>query len=190
MKIFLSVLATLVVLIIIGLIVMYSGMVNVGVTESHSGLTKWVFSTTMERSVKSRAGDIDVPDLSSEEMIKEGAEHYMRMCQGCHGFPGRDRLGRAKRLEPAPPHLYEKEETEEWSPAEQFWITKHGIMMTGMPAWGTTHSDEDIWHIVAFLRKLPEMSPEEYQQLSDEIKAEREGQPHAEGDEHEHGHEH
>ena len=188
MKIFLSVLATLVVLIIIGLIVMYSGTVNVGVTESHSGFTKWVLATTMERSVKSRAGDIDVPDLSSEEMIREGAEHYMRMCQGCHGFPGRERSGRANRLEPAPPHLYEKEEIEEWSPAEQFWITKNGIMMTGMPAWGVSHSDEELWNIVAFLRKLPEMSPEEYQQLSMEIRSEREGQSHLNGEEHKHEH--
>jgi len=188
MKIFLSVLATIVGLIIIGLIVMYSGTVNVGVTGSHSGLTKWVFSTTMERSVKSRASDIEAPDLANEEMIREGAEHYMRMCQGCHSFPGRERSGRARSLEPAPPHLYEKEEIEEWTPAEQFWITQNGIMMTAMPAWGTSHSDEEIWNIVAFLRKLPEMSPEEYQQLSEEIRAEREGESHSEGEEHEHKH--
>lgn len=186
MKILLSVLATIVAVIIIGLIVMYSGTINVGVMGPHSGLTKWVFSTTMERSVKSRASDIEVPDLTNEETIREGAEHYMRMCQGCHGFPGRERPGRA--IEPPPPHLYEKEEIEEWNPAEQFWITKNGIMMTGMPAWGTSHSDEDIWHIVAFLRKLPEMSPEEYQQLSDKIRADREGESHPEGEEHEHKH--
>ena len=188
MKIFLSVLATMVGLIIVGLIVMYSGAVNVGVLEPHSGLIKWVFSTTMERSVRSRASDIKVPDLTSEAMIREGAEHYMRMCQGCHGFPGQERSGRAKALEPAPPHLYEKEEIEEWSPAEQFWIAKNGIMMTGMPAWGTTHSDKEIWNIVAFLQKLPEMSSEEYQQLSEEIRSERGGQSHSEGEEHEHKH--
>jgi mono/diheme cytochrome c family protein len=187
MRIFLSVLATMVGLIIVGLIEMYSGAVNVSVLEPPSGFTKWVLSTTMEQSIKSRAGDIEVPDLSSEEMIREGAEHYMRMCRGCHGSPGRDRSEMAKGLEPIPPHLYEKEEIEEWSPAEQFWITKHGIMMTGMPAWGTTHSDEKIWNIVAFLRKLPEMSPEQYQQLSEEIRAEREGSQ-AEGEEHDHEH--
>jgi len=188
MKIFLSVLATIVALIIVGLIVMYSGMVNVSILERPSGFTKWVLSTTMERSVKSRAGDIDTPDLANEEMIREGAEHYMRMCRGCHGAPGRERSVMAKALEPVPPHLYEAEEIEEWNAAEQFWITKHGIMMTGMPAWGTSHSDEKIWNIVAFLRKLPEMSAEEYQQLSEEIRAEREMQSHPEGEEHEHQH--
>ncbi|NIW40755.1 MAG: cytochrome c, partial [candidate division Zixibacteria bacterium] len=142
MKIFLSVLVTIVVLILIGFIVMYSGAVNVSVLEPPSGLTKWVLSTTMESSVESRAGDIDVPDLTGEEMIQEGAEHYISMCQGCHGAPGMEISEMAKGLEPIPPHLYEEEELEEWSPAEQFWITKHGIMMTGMPAWGTTHSDE------------------------------------------------
>lgn len=188
MKTFLSVLATIVVLIIVGLIAMYSGMFNVSILERPSGFTQWVLSTTMERSVKSRAGDIEVPDLSSEAMITEGAEHYMGMCRGCHGDPGRERSVMAKALEPVPPHLYEKEEIEEWSPAEQFWIIKNGIMMTGMPAWGASHSDEEIWNIVAFLRKLPEMSAEEYQQLSEKIKAEREGQSHPEGEEHKHEH--
>ena len=188
MKIFLSVLATMVGLIIVGLIVMYSGMVNVSVREPSSGFTKWVLSTTMDRSVESRARDIDVPDLSGEEMIREGAEYYMRMCQGCHGAPGRERSRLGKALEPIPPHLYEEEEIEEWSPAEQFWITKNGIMMTGMPAWGVSHSDEELWNIVAFLRKLPAMNSEEYRQLSKEIRSEREMQSHPEGEENEHQH--
>lgn len=42
---------------------------------------------------------------------------------------------------------------------------KHGIGATGMPAWGATHSDELLWDIVAFLRKLPELTPDQYQAL-------------------------
>jgi ketosteroid isomerase-like protein len=52
------------------------------------------------------------------------------------------------------------------TPAEQFWIIKHGLKMTAMPAWGTTHSDEEIWNMVAFLQKLPTMTPEQYQALT------------------------
>jgi hypothetical protein len=37
--------------------------------------------------------------------------------------------------------------------------------MTGMPAWGVTHDDEILWDVVAFLRKLPEFTPEQYQTL-------------------------
>jgi hypothetical protein len=37
--------------------------------------------------------------------------------------------------------------------------------MTGMPAWGVTHSDELLWDVVAFLQKLPELSADQYQTL-------------------------
>jgi mono/diheme cytochrome c family protein len=56
---------------------------------------------------------------------------------------------------------------EEMQPAQRaFWIVKHGIKMTGMPAWGKTLDDAAIWDIVAFVRKMPAMSPETYQDLS------------------------
>jgi Cytochrome C oxidase, cbb3-type, subunit III len=51
------------------------------------------------------------------------------------------------------------------TPAEQFWIVKHGVKMTGMPAWGITHDDELLWDVVAFVRKLPELTPEQYETL-------------------------
>jgi mono/diheme cytochrome c family protein len=172
MKILISIFSTIAGLFLLGLIIMYSGAVNVSVLDRPSGLTKWFLSTTMDRSVETRADDIQAPDLNHEDMIREGAEHYMGMCQGCHGAPGREDTEMAKGLEPIPPHLYEREYSEDFDPREAFWITKNGIMMTAMPAWGTTHSDEKIWEIVAFLKKLPEMSPEEYSQLASDLKSE------------------
>ena len=51
------------------------------------------------------------------------------------------------------------------TPAEEFWVVKHGMKMSGMPAWGVTHNDELLWDIVAFLQKLPELTPDQYQAL-------------------------
>jgi hypothetical protein len=34
-----------------------------------------------------------------------------------------------------------------------------------MPAWGVTHNDELLWDVVAFLRKLPELTADQYQTL-------------------------
>jgi hypothetical protein len=51
------------------------------------------------------------------------------------------------------------------TPAEDFWVVKHGIKMTGMPAWGVTHNDEILWDVVAFLRKLPDLTADQYQTL-------------------------
>ena len=47
-----------------------------------------------------------------------------------------------------------------------FWIVKHGIKASGMPSWGPTHDDQRIWAMVAFLQKLPQLTPEQYQILT------------------------
>ena len=65
-------------------------------------------------------------------------------------------------LYPCAPEL---RRTNDLTPAEQFWIIKHGVKMTAMPAWGVTHDDELLWDLVAFVRKLPELTPEQYQTM-------------------------
>lgn len=65
-------------------------------------------------------------------------------------------------LNPAPPDLTQGVPR----PAESFWVIKHGIKMTGMPAWGRSHKDDQIWSMVAFLRKLPDLSPQRYGALT------------------------
>jgi hypothetical protein len=65
-------------------------------------------------------------------------------------------------LYPRAPELRRKTDL---AAAEQFWIVKHGVKMTGMPAWGVTHSDELLWDVVALLRKLPELTKEQYEAL-------------------------
>ena len=65
-------------------------------------------------------------------------------------------------LYPKPPNL---SEIPALPPAVQFWIIKHGIKMSGMSAWGKTHSDDEIWNMVALLQKLPKLTPGEYKML-------------------------
>ncbi|MEJ2543309.1 MAG: cytochrome c [Calditrichaceae bacterium] len=172
MKILITVVSTLFGLLLIGLIVMYSGFINVSALEPSSGFTRWILHTTMDRSVDVRGEDLPAPDLNNEDMIREGGEHYVHMCQGCHGAPGIEDTEFAKGLEPRAPHLYRRSNPEDFNAGEAFWVTKNGIMMTSMPAWGRTHSDQKIWNIVAFLKKLPQLSPEEYNQIMTQAKSE------------------
>jgi hypothetical protein len=92
-----------------------------------------------------------------------GAEHYAEMCTGCHLAPGMKDTEIRAGLYPRPPNLVEHGAHRK--PAEMFWIIKHGLKMTGMPAWGVTHDDQGIWGIVAFLQKLPDLSPQQYEEL-------------------------
>jgi hypothetical protein len=51
-------------------------------------------------------------------------------------------------------------------PAEAFWVIKHGIKMSGLPAWGKTHGDDKIWAMVAYLQQQPKMSVQRYKELT------------------------
>jgi mono/diheme cytochrome c family protein len=116
-----------------------------------------------ERSVAIRAADITVPgDLADAKRIASGAAQYDEMCSLCHLAPGMKRTEISRGLYPRAPELRRKSSL---TPAEQFWVVKHGLKMTGMPAWGVTHNDEQLWDVVAFLRKLPELTAEQYQAL-------------------------
>lgn len=166
MKILLGVLLTLVVLIVGSIIFIYSGLYNVSAINKETGIMRWVLHTTSDNSVEHYSKDISVPDLNDSLIIKIGFEHYNEMCVSCHGAPGKEESELSKGLNPHAPYLVRS--AKHMDPKELFWVTKNGIKMTGMPAWGKTHSDEKIWAIVAFMKKLPDISAEEYKKMENE----------------------
>lgn len=156
-------LGLLVLLGLAGLAVAYTGAYNVAATERHMSITRWAFDTTMHTSVRQRAGEAKRSEALTPEMAAAGAGEYKEMCQHCHGGPGVERDKWAGGMRPRPPHLAEA--AEKWAPHEVFWIAKHGIKMTGMPAFGESHDDATLWNIVAFVKALPAMTPERYAEL-------------------------
>ncbi len=141
----------------------YSGLYDVSATSRHSSVVGWLLSTTSHASVERRASEVVVPDLRDEALILAGVNDFDSMCAGCHGAPGKNPEAMGQGLNPAAPDL--SEEASELSAAELFWVTKNGIKMTGMPAWGVTHDDGSIWPVVAFMTRLPELDEAGYQQL-------------------------
>jgi mono/diheme cytochrome c family protein len=133
---------------------MFSGIYNVAATEPRSAFAEWVLNTTMKQSVERHAQDIEVPDLGSTEQLYAGINNYNKMCAGCHAPPGESLSAVAKGLNPKPSDLAKS--AERLSAQELFWVVKNGVKMTGMPAWGPTHSDDELWPIVAFAQQLHE----------------------------------
>lgn len=168
-----------VIALIAGVVVMFSGVINVAATNPHNPVTEFVLSTTMDNSVRFHAKGITSPPLDSEQMVREGFLHYREMCVGCHLAPGIDSTEIQKGLMPEPPRL--QEAAVEWQPAELFWVIKNGVKMTGMPAWGPTHSDEEIWAMVAFLEELPHMTADQYKEM-DKMAGPGEGDEHHHAD--------
>src|SRR5262245_53934386 len=141
----------------------YTGSYDVTAAVPHSQPVYWLLQTIRGRSIAARASNVVVPaDLNSPKRIASGAAQYDEMCSGCHLAPGMERTEISQGLYPRAPELRRGSQLRQ---AEEFWVVKHGIKATGMPAWGVTHDDELLWDVVAFLRKLPELTPDQYQAL-------------------------
>ena len=178
---FISKLFLLLIILVAGLgFYLYKGMYNFGASSPHNKITEMVINESMEMSVKNHAKDIIAPELDEQKMINEGFVNYDAMCAMCHGAPGLPSSVLHKGLYPKPPELYEEDDNE-WSDSEFFWIIKNGIKMTGMPAYGPTHSDEELWAIVSFLRVLPKLSGQDYKMLVEKNKNSKDGHSHDHG---------
>ena len=144
-------------------LLVYAGIYNVAADIPHTQPIFWLMTTVRERSIAVRAaGAVVPPDLGDPKRIAAGAGQYAEMCSGCHLAPGMKRTEISQGLYPRAPELRRGSRL---TPAEEFWVVKHGVKMTGMPAWGVTHNDELLWDVVAFLRKLPELTADQYQTL-------------------------
>ena len=141
----------------------YAGVYDVAATTPHWPIAAAIIETARVHSIKVRAADIAVPPgLDDPAKVLIGVEHYAAHCAVCHGAPGVPKGDIARGLYPSPPDLAKTAPL--YKPAELFWIVKHGIKMTGMPAW-SDHSDNELWATVGFLEKLPGMSEQDYAKL-------------------------
>lgn len=149
----------------LGAAVIYFGLYDVSATGPHTVPVHALLDVALTRSVKVRSADIDVPDdLDSPTRIQRGDALFRAHCVQCHGAPGQAPEPYALGLNPAPASLVGS--ARERPAAEMFWITRHGVKMTGMPAWQYRLTDDQIWDVVAFMRVLPTLSPEEYRDLA------------------------
>jgi mono/diheme cytochrome c family protein len=146
------------------LVFIHSGAYNVAADAPHWALTRAVMETVRTASVERRSARIEVPPLGDAALVSSGAGNYDAMCAGCHLKPGVEATEMSRGLYPAPPSFLSRPLVD---PAAAFWIIKHGIKMSGMPAWGNSMHDEYIWGLVAFLNELPGMKANRYRELVD-----------------------
>lgn len=144
-----------------GFAFVHAGFYNVGADDPHTKPVLALMQTLRARSIHVRSKDIAVPNLGDEPLILKGAGQYAAMCTECHLKPGMEDSEIRSGLYPQPPNLSQVRV----DPQDAFWVIKHGIKMSAMPAWGLTHDDDTIWSMVAFLQKLPDLTPAQYKDL-------------------------
>lgn len=139
----------------------YSGSFDVTATTPHWEITHRLLLALREQSIKSQARDVKVPELDDPAKVHAGFQNFHSMCVACHNAPGAAPTEISKGLYPEAPNLAQSVRSR--TAGELYMIIKHGIKMSGMPAWEPSHSGDEIWSMVAFLRTLPNMSDDEYQ---------------------------
>jgi hypothetical protein len=165
MKIFLTVLITIAGLFIVLGVFIWSGVYNMAAVKPHRVPVVWLIEQARNRSIAVHSKDIPASLLmDNPKVIAEGLECYHSMCRWCHGAPGFNRSEFALGLYPSPPPLGSGD-VQGRRESELFWIVKNGLKMTGMPAFGPTHTDEQLWGTVALLRRLPKLPAKEYKNL-------------------------
>lgn len=154
--------STLAVLAIGAVAFVGSGAYNIGADDHHTALVLAIIERLRERSITVRSAAVVVPPLDDASQAEAGGTRYAALCVGCHLAPGVTKSDLRAGLYPHPPNLAQAQTVDA---KRAFWTIKHGIKMSAMPAWGISLDDATIWEIVAFVRKLPAMTPEEYRRV-------------------------
>lgn len=170
-------------MVIAGAIIVWTGAYNFAASEAHAGSVRSVIDTALQQSVQCRADELRAPANFTPAQLREGFQEFTEYCVHCHGAPGSKPHEWTTGMRPAPPDL--SRASRDWTLEQTFWIVKHGIKMTGMPAFGDTESDRTIWNIAAFVKRLPNMTAQEYGQLRAQAGGSESG---GHGDGHAHSH--
>lgn len=149
---------------VLAALVVVSGVVPIKASSGHWAITARLLDFAKLRSVATYSTFIDPPPLDDDLLVVRGAAHYEGGCLPCHGAPGAVVAPVMAAMTPQPPALLDR--LARYEPEELFYIVKHGIKLTGMPAWSAQQRDDEVWAVVAFLRKMPELDPAAYRRLA------------------------
>ncbi len=177
MKYLLSIIVVAIFLIVAVAIFVWSGRYNVAATVPHWRITAWLMEEALNRSIIFHSREIQPPSLKDSKSVKIGFREYHAMCRLCHGAPGYPQTDWAEGLYPKPPDLGSKK-IAQLSDAELYWVVKNGIKMTGMPGFGPTHDEEELWAMVAFVKRTPNIQAKEYEAMVREAEGGKEKKDH------------
>ncbi len=148
-----------------GFIVAASGIVPIKASSGHWRITEWFLRFSMKRSVATHSLALKAPaNLADRALVQNGAGYYEIGCRSCHGEPGLPPPRIAVHMLPTPPDLVPR--VRDSTPEKLFYVVKHGMKFTGMPAWPSAQRDDEVWAVVAFLLEYPRLDAAGYRELA------------------------
>ena len=147
--------------------VVYTGSFNTSAEKPPGKMERTLAQFALNKSVARRAPNRKNPLPATPETLRGGLAHFRENCVICHGAPGVDPGEIGQGQNPGAPDLT-LPRVQARTDGQLYWLVDEGIRMTGMPAFGPTHGENELWQIVAFLRHLPEITEQEKAQLKGE----------------------
>ena len=148
-------------------VVLKSGWYHVGATRSHFQLVHTTLEKGMHASVRRHADGIVAPPALSASAgalkLQRGGALFRQHCEICHGGPGVAQAPFGQSMQPVPGPLADA--ARRWQPTQLYWIIRHGIKMSGMPAWELHLDDADLWALTAFVEHLPTLTAHAYRAI-------------------------
>jgi mono/diheme cytochrome c family protein len=140
----------------------FGGFYSVAATAEDPDIVDWALARVRTASIDRHANDQPPASINDPASVQAGAREFAEHgCPTCHGAPGVRWAKFSEGMHPDPPDL--KDVVGEFSPVQLFWVVKNGINMTGMPSFALAGAkDEELWQIVAFLKKLPSVSDADF----------------------------
>jgi mono/diheme cytochrome c family protein len=165
MKTFLAIIGLLTILgAIFAAVFFFGGFFNVAANQMDPDIVNRLLESVREASIARHSTDQPPVSLDDAATVQAGARAFsQRGCVYCHGGPGADWAKFSEGLNPGPPDL--KDVANDLSAQEIFWVVRNGIKMTGMPSFAASDPpvpDQEIWTIAAFVKKLPNVSEDDY----------------------------
>jgi len=147
----------LVILLLSALAVMRLGLMPANADGTHSSLEARIMPLALHASIARHASADTNPISVNEENLQAGVSTYKAMCSRCHSTPAGNPSVYGQSFYPPAPQLLGG--MSNYTDSQLFWLIKHGIRNTGMPAWGAMLSDDEIWQIVSLLKNAQDLPP-------------------------------
>lgn len=148
----------------LGFAVAAAGLVPIAASSGHWAITDWFLHWAMQNSARTYSA-VQTPKIVRDDTgLISAAGHFRQSCQSCHGAPGEAPSPVMQAATPPAPDLART--AGHYTDRELFWIIRHGVKYTGMPAWPSAGRDDEVRRMVGFVRRLPTMSPQQYRALA------------------------
>jgi mono/diheme cytochrome c family protein len=145
---------------LLGCAAVIAGLIDFSAVQPPGKLEERLATFALDRSIAAHAPKSRNPLAGRQDAVEAGLALFRVHCVQCHGAPGVDPTEAGASLNPPAPGLT-LPRIQERPDGELYWIVSRGIRMTGMPAFGPSRSEDEIWRLVAALRQLPRLTDQE-----------------------------